>query len=194
MEDSQRIVLVGINHLSAPVACRERAAVGAAALPETLSFLRASLGLAEVAVLSTCSRVEVVAALRPGATPEALVAWLTDRVGEEGRSSVYVRRGPDAVRHLFRVAAGLDSWIVGESEILAQLKSAYQAALAGKFTGRALNRVFQSAMAAGKAVRARTGIQHGIHSIGGAAALVAKRIFREGGGQVVVFGAGQAAE
>ncbi|MBI5201753.1 MAG: glutamyl-tRNA reductase [Elusimicrobia bacterium] len=192
--ESERLVVVGINHLGAPVACRERAAVPAAKLAETLSQLRSSLRLAECAVVSTCSRVEVVAVLPTGEGPEGLAAWFHARVGAEGAASVYVKRGPEAVRHLFRVAGGLDSWIIGESEILAQLKNAYAAARDGRHTGRHLNRVFQSALAAGKSVRARTGIQNGIHSIGGAAALVAKGIFREAGGEVVVFGAGQAAE
>ncbi|MBI4348636.1 MAG: glutamyl-tRNA reductase [Elusimicrobia bacterium] len=194
MTDADRIVVVGINHLGAPVACRERAAVPAAKIPETLADLKARLGLRELAILSTCSRVEIVAALDEGQGPDGLVEWFSERVGEEGLSSVYLKSGVEAVRHLFRVASGLDSWIIGESEILAQLKQAYQLAQQHKHTGRRLNRLFQSALAAGKSVRARTGIQHGIHSIGGAAALVAKGIFRETSGEVVVFGAGQAAE
>lgn len=194
MRDADRIVVVGINHLGAPVACRERAAVSAAALPAVLSELKSRLGLVEVAVVSTCSRVEVAAVLPDGGDPQGLVEWFALRVGPEGLASVYLKSGLEAVRHLFRVAAGLDSWILGESEILAQLKLAYQAALERKLTGRLLNRVFQSAMASGKSVRARTGIQNGIHSIGGAAALVAKSLFKDLGGEVVVFGAGQAAE
>lgn len=194
MTDADRIVAVGINHLGAPVACRERAAVPAAKIPETLAELKARFGLSEVALLSTCSRVELFAVLPEGRNPEGLARWFQDRVGEEGASSVYVKRGREVVGHLFRVASGLDSWIIGESEILAQVKLAYQTAQGLKLTGRYLNRLFQSALAAGKSVRARTGIQHGIHSIGGAAALVAKGIFREAGGEVVVFGAGQAAE
>lgn len=194
MHEADRIVVAGINHLGAPVACRERAAVAPAAAPEVLAELRSRLNLSEVALISTCSRVEVVAVLPDGGEPQGLVEWFAQRVGEEGLGSVYLRPGLEAVRHLFRVASGLDSWIIGESEILAQIKQSYQAALERKFTGRRLNRVFQSAIAAGKSVRARTGIQSGIHSIGGAAALVAKGIFRDLGGEVVVFGAGQAAE
>ncbi|MBI5201749.1 MAG: glutamyl-tRNA reductase [Elusimicrobia bacterium] len=194
MSDAERIVAVGINHLGAPVACRERAAVPAARVPEALAELQSSLGLAECVILSTCSRVEFFAVLPEGGEPQGLVDWFAGRVGPEGLSSIYLHRGDAAVRHLFRVASGLDSWIIGESEILAQIKQAYQLAQQNRHTGRHLNRLFQSALAAGKSVRARTGIQNGIHSIGGAAALVAKGIFREPGGEVVVFGAGQAAE
>ncbi|MCX5789948.1 MAG: hypothetical protein NTX64_15810 [Elusimicrobia bacterium] len=194
MVDADRIVIAGINHLTAPVACRERAAVAKALIPETLAHLRSSLGLSEVAIVSTCSRVEIAAVLPDGGSPQGLIDWFAGRVGRIGAESIYLHRGLDAVTHLFRVTSGLDSWIIGESEIQAQVKEAYQSAQACRTTGRHLNRLFQSAMAGGKSVRTRTGIQNGIHSIGGAAALVAKGIFKEAAGEVVIFGAGQAAE
>ncbi|MCM2303691.1 MAG: glutamyl-tRNA reductase [Elusimicrobia bacterium] len=196
MELSQRLFVVGLNHLNADVSCREKAVVSAQNLPAVLAELKALVPLDEVVVLSTCSRVDIFAVCedtRRGG--EMIRAWFTERAGAEIAPSLYQREGDEALLHLFRVAAGLDSWIIGETEILAQTKKAYQSALALGFTRRILNRAFQSAIAAGKDVRSATGIQNGIHSIGGATALMAKRIFGDKeGGAILVFGAGQTAE
>ncbi len=188
--------VVGLNHLNASVASREKAAVSAQDLPQILEQLRTLVPLEEVVVLSTCSRVEVFAVCAdPRRGRELVRAWFTGRAGAEIEPALHAREGPDALLHLFRVASGLDSWIIGETEILAQVKQAYQSALTCGFTRRILNRAFQEAIAAGKDVRAATGIQNGIHSIGGATALMAKRIFGEkAGGAILVFGAGQTAE
>jgi len=196
MTPSERIFVVGLNHLNSSVSSREKAVVSAGDLPAMLAELKALVPLDEIVVLSTCSRVEVFAACEdPRRGRELVREWFTARAGAEILPALYAREGADALRHLFRVTSGLDSWIIGETEILAQVKKAYQAALAGGFTKRILNRAFQSAIAAGKDVRAQTGIQNGIHSIGGAAAMMAKRIFGdETGGEIVVFGAGQTAE
>jgi len=194
--NSEHVFLVGLSRLNALPACRERAAIGAAELPGALAELKAGAGLAEVVLLSTCSRVEVVGAARdPLHAAESVKAWFIRRMGADVAAALSVRQGREAVHHLFRVACGLDSWIIGESEILGQVRLAYQAAHDLKMTGRVLNRVFQMAVSAGKSVRSRTGIQNGIHSIGGAAALLVKRIFQSGSdGQTLVVGAGQAAE
>ena len=196
MNPSERIFVVGLNHLNASVASREKAVVSSANLPEILAQLKALVPLDEVVILSTCSRVDIFAVCDDTRRGSELVrAWFTQRAGADIEPALYQREGDDALRHLFRVAAGLDSWIIGETEILAQTKKAYQSALSAGFTRRILNRAFQSAIAAGKDVRSATGIQNGIHSIGGATALMAKRIFgdKEGGG-ILVFGAGQTAE
>jgi glutamyl-tRNA reductase len=187
---------IGINHLDAPVSSRERLAASAACVQDSLRSLRAEAELEQVVLLSTCSRFEVFAyCARPEKARADVAAWLARRGGEEIRPYLRERSGPAAVEHLFRVAAGLESWILGESEILGQFKKAYQTASAAGFTGAELNRLFQSAVAAGKAARARTGIADGIHSIGGAAALLARRIFgEEKRGTVCIFGAGEAAE
>ena len=193
--ENLNLVMVGINHLTAPVALREKTALSSSDLPGVLAQLRA-LGLEEVVVLATCSRMEIYAGGRnPTASGVLLRDWFLARGGEALAGFLMEKSGPDALRHLFRVASGLDSWIIGESEILGQVKRAYQAALEAKATGRLLNQVFQKALAAGKHVRSRTGIQNGIHSIGGAAAQLARKIFsgRDPGG-VVVFGSGEAAE
>jgi glutamyl-tRNA reductase len=188
--------VVGLNHLNASVSSREKAVVSSSDLPAILKQLQALVPLDEGVILSTCSRVDIFAVCAdPRKGREVVRAWFTGRAGAEIQASLYEHEGDDALRHLFRVASGLDSWIIGETEILAQVKKAYQSALAGGFTRRNLNRAFQSAIAAGKDVRSATGIQNGIHSIGGATALMAKRIFGDkAGGGIVVFGAGQTAE
>ncbi|MFA6028256.1 MAG: glutamyl-tRNA reductase [Elusimicrobiota bacterium] len=191
---AEPLFVVGLSYLSAHAGDRERAAVPAAELSAALEALR-GLALRETVVLSTCSRVEVYGLGADAGAAGRVREWFRARVGEKIASMLYEKRGDEAVAHLFRVAAGLDSWIVGETEILAQVKTAYQSAFALKATGPVLNRVFQTALSAGKAVRAGTGIQNGIHSIGGAAALLVSRIFKGGtDGETLVFGAGQAAE
>lgn len=196
MNPSERMFVVGLNHLNASVSTREKAVVSSPDLPEVLAQLKQLVPLEEVVILSTCSRVDIFAVCAdPRKGRELVRAWFTGRAGIEIQTSLYEHEGAAALSHLFRVAAGLDSWIIGETEILAQVKKAYQAALSGGFTRRLLNRAFQSAIAAGKDVRTATGIQNGIHSIGGATAMMAKRIFGdEAGGGILVFGAGQTAE
>lgn len=193
--NADNLVVAGLNHLLAPLSTREKAAVPASERESVLDELSAA-GLRESVLLSTCSRIElVVAAEDPEAAEAWLAGWFARRAGDEAAASLRVRRGSEALRHVFRVAAGLDSWIVGESEILGQVKEAYRFSLEEGRTRRTLNRIFQRAIEAGKLVRSRTGLQGGVHSIGGAAALLARRVFGEkDGGQVVVFGAGQAAE
>lgn len=196
MTPSHKIFVVGLNHLNTSVSSREKAVVAAPHLAEALTQLKALVPLEEIVILSTCSRVEVFGVCEDPARGRELVrAWFAGRAGASIHASLYEHEGEAALKHLFRVASGLDSWIIGETEILAQVKKAYQAALAGGHTRKVLNRAFQSAIAAGKDVRSATGIQNGIHSIGGATAMMAKRIFgEEAGGGIVVFGAGQTAE
>jgi glutamyl-tRNA reductase len=190
------MLVVGLNHLNASVSSREKSVVSSHDLPAILDQLKIHAALEEIVVLSTCSRVEIFAvSADPRRGREVLRSWFTGRVGFEIAPFLYAHEGEEAIRHLFRVASGLDSWIIGETEILAQVKKAYQSALALGFTRGILNRAFQSALAAGKDVRCATGIQNGIHSIGGATAMMAKRIFGdEAGGEILVFGAGQTAE
>jgi glutamyl-tRNA reductase len=193
---TQGLFVVGLNHLTAAVACRERAAIPTAEAEAAAAELKSSAGLSEIVILSTCSRTEVIACAADAAAAALTVtAWFMRRGGSELGNALYARTGGDAVRHVFRVACGLDSWIIGESEILAQVKRAYQFSQERRWTASKLNRVFQMAIAAGKAVRAQTGIQNGIHSIGGAGALLARRIFStETEHSILVVGAGEAAE
>ncbi len=193
---TQRMFQIGISHLLAPLAARERAAVASAEGEQVLLDLKRESGLQEVVLLSTCSRLELYGmAPETERALESARSWFVGRAGGEIEPSLVARTGGEALAHLFRVTAGLDSWIIGESEILGQVKRAYETARAAVVTGPALNRAFQSALAAGKAARAQTSIQNGVHSIGGAAAMLARGIFGlRDDGAIVVFGAGDAAE
>ncbi|MBI4375431.1 MAG: glutamyl-tRNA reductase [Elusimicrobia bacterium] len=185
--------VVGLSHINSPVAIREKLSWK----PEETALnaaLRDDIGAEEAAVLSTCSRFEIYAALEEGGKA-SLFSWLERRSGQAIGRLLYAHKGLDALSHLFRVAAGLDSWVVGETEILGQVKDAYQRARDQGTAGRWLHRAFQKALYAGKKIRSETGIVGGIASIGGAASLLARRIFSETTGQtVLVFGAGAMAE
>ena len=187
---------IGISHLLAPLASRERIAVASAEVEGVLIALKRDLGLQEAVLLSTCSRFELYAmSARPELALEAARLWFVGRAGVEIEPAIVARSGGEALSHLFRVSAGLDSWIIGESEILGQVKRAYETARTASATGPTLNRAFQSALASGKAARSQTSIQNGVHSIGGAAAMLARSIFGlRDDGAIVVFGAGDAAE
>ncbi len=192
--NGSNIFLVGISHKDTHFSLLEKVAVPKAGLAEMLREVKALAELDEVVIVSTCSRVEIAAVARnPNEAAERLRGWFRGRGGNG--LAVYTHEGEDVVRHLIRVSAGLDSWIIGESEILRQVKESYGQALDAGFSGRFLNKIFQRAVGSGKDIRAVTGLQNGIKSIGGAAALLAKKIFGEmTDGRVLVFGAGQAAE
>lgn len=190
----KNVFVVGMSHLATPVAVREGLAVRPGTLPAEAAALKEACGLDEAVLLATCSRFEVYAAASDEQAPERVKAWLAARAGRDVEPFAYLHAGEEAVLHLFRVAAGLDSWIVGETEILGQVKAAYQGAQAAKTAGRASNILFQKAIGAGKAVRSGTRIAEGIRSVGGAAAMLARKLFGENGARrVVVFGAGQMA-
>ncbi|MBI5884115.1 MAG: glutamyl-tRNA reductase [Elusimicrobia bacterium] len=189
------LTVIGFNHATAPVSIREGVAPKLAENGRINSIIQQDCGLSDVVVLATCSRFEVYAGLDEKDI-RTVTSWLAGRASsaEEDAdlgSMLYVHQGAKAVAHLFRVAAGLDSWVLGETEILGQVKAAYQAACAEKTAGRAEHLTFQRALFAGKKVRTETRIVGGINSIGGAAGALARRIFadlRER--RVLVFGAG----
>ncbi|TBR25272.1 hypothetical protein EPO15_02500, partial [bacterium] len=150
------LVAVGLNHQTCPLAARERlAALGAASAREAL----AARGWREVVVLATCNRFEVYAVglAAPEELERSLAAFLDAHAG--GPVSQHLTRfaGAEAARHLFAVSSGLDSLVLGESEILGQVKTAYEAALESGTTGKLTNVLFQRALFVGKAVRGRTG-------------------------------------
>lgn len=193
------IVVVGINHRSAPLELRERLAFRPDQLPDVFGRLRRDVGLSEVAILSTCNRVEIYAgAPQLNGTVDRLHAFLSrhGNVEPAGLSPrLYSLVEPHSVRHLFSVASGLDSMVLGEAEILRQVKDAYEAARAAGATGKALNGLFQRALNAAKSVRSLTGIGQGSTSVGTVAVHLAEKIF--GGlsnAVVLLIGAGKIGE
>ena len=148
-----RLVALGLNHHTAPVSLRERVAFSAQALPGTLATLRALPGVEEVALLSTCNRTELYALTADG--DDVLVDWLAthpqDGATDDARAPLGLRDylyhhcDDAAVRHLFRVATGLDSLVLGEPQILGQVKQAWAAAREAGSLGNRLDRLFQQA-------------------------------------------------
>src|SRR5437867_8030628 len=175
------IVLVGLNHRTAPVEVRERVAFANGRLEPSLRRLVAVAGVAEGAILSTCNRVEVVAC---GPDPAALGAALPGFLaGEHGvpepalAGHLYTHTDREAVRHLFRVAASLDSMVVGEPQILGQMKEQYAAAAAAGASGQILHRCFHRSFSVAKRIRRETGIAERAVSIGSAAVELSRGIF-----------------
>jgi glutamyl-tRNA reductase len=191
------IHVAGISHRRTPVQRREKAAVSAAALPEMLQRARERLGAAECVILSTCNRTEVYY-VTPDADGQALGELLMPHEASRGaipESEVYRLSGADAATHLCEVAAGLDSLILGEHEILAQVKAALEAARAAGSAGPLLTRLLHHAVRAGKRARAETAIASGIFSIGHCAAQAASNALGSLPGKaLLVIGAGRIAE
>jgi glutamyl-tRNA reductase len=193
-----RLFAVGLSHRTAPVELREAVDFARAGIETALAELMSRGVGREAVVLSTCNRAEIYAAGDSDATVEGLGRFFSDyhnvahtRVAEH----LYVRRGPDAARHLFRVSAGLDSLVVGEPQILGQVKAAYAAANDSHYTGALTNRLFHSAFAAGKRVRSETGVGEGAVSVSYAAIALAKKIFGHlTGRHVLIVGAGEMAK
>ncbi len=195
------LVVLGLNHRTAPVEVRERFAYSEGEQVLALARLRATPDLgetAEMALLSTCNRTEIYVS-GPGETPVVSAAvrdfLLADRQVAATGVEFYLHADAAAAEHLFRVASGLDSLVLGETEILGQLKQAYERALAGGFTGRSLNRMFQRAFNVAKKVRTETNIQRGNTSVASVAVELAERIFdRLDHREVLVLGAGDTSE
>jgi glutamyl-tRNA reductase len=194
---NKEIVIVGLNHRTAPVEVRERVAFDAALLGETLQCLRALGSVGEGAVLSTCNRVEVVAAaLDKEAALAEMKRFLLEREAAPGESNLedhlYAYSGAEAVRHLFRVASSLDSMVVGEPQILGQLKDFYLAAQKAGSVGAVLHRLFHRSFSVAKRVRTETGIASRVVSVSSVAVELAKRIFdRLEDKTVMLIGAGK---
>lgn len=190
------LALLGVNHKTAPIAVRERLAIPRAELTETVQALAAHPGVAECMIVSTCNRVELLAALDD---PTArLDEFLGQRFGldaEELQPHLYEHRDQEAVRHLFRVAASLDSMVVGEAQILGQVKEAFAAARAAGVVGPELEHLLQGAFAAAKKVRSETEIGAASVSIASVAVEMARKIFGSLQGRTVfLVGAGKMCE
>jgi glutamyl-tRNA reductase len=193
------IVVIGLSHHSSPVTVRERFAFPESRIPASLQSLRQA-GIAEEAViLSTCNRVEIYAAslLDAAKTCSALRQFLVScqNYHEPLADEIYALGEPQSVHHLFRVACGLDSMVLGETEILGQLKKAYDLALQNGHTGSRLNKAFQRAFNVAKHIRTQTNIQRGSVSVGSVAVELAEKIFANlGDRQVMIIGAGDTSE
>ena len=190
------IVCLGLNHRTASVDVREQFALSEGQLPELLERLCKTTEATEAVLLSTCNRVEIYAATN-GQTNKLLDDMrdflLEDREVEE--SVFYEKTGADSLEHLFKVASGLDSMVLGETEILGQLKVAYQVALEHKYTGGQLNKAFQKAFNTAKKIRTETQIQRGSVSVANVAVELAGKIFDQLNDRtVMVIGAGDTSE
>jgi glutamyl-tRNA reductase len=185
-------LVIGINHRTAPVEIREKVVFAASDLPEALTELRRIVDVREAVVVSTCNRTEVYCYSGEGRAD--LIPWLLhwhELATHELEGCVYRYEGADAVRHLFAVAAGLDSMILGEPQILGQLKDAYREALDVHATGPLLNRLFQAAFSVAKRIRTNTRIGSSAVSVASAAVNLAHTVFDDFGEHTgLLIGAG----
>ncbi len=195
---STHLVCLGLNYRTTPVEVRERVAFPESKVPEAVQEICLLPGFEECVVLSTCNRVEIYATHTLADSLQAhdtLVAYLVRRfelTQEQADALVtYKLRADDAARHLFRVVSGLDSMVLGETEIFGQVKQAYKVALEAASTGRALNKLFQQAFTVGKKVRHDTTIQRGSTSVGSVAVDLAEKVHDLKQCRVMLVGAGE---
>lgn len=199
-DDSERmkVILLGLSHHTAPVEVRERAAVPESTIGEALAALRQESGADEALILSTCNRVEVVASMPAGSSEESLSKFLARQRGlDPAWLEPYLYRYDDAkaIRHIFRVAASLDSMVVGEPQVLGQMKAAYAAARQCGALGGFLDTVLSRAFAVAKRVRSETDIGRSAVSVSYAAVELARQIFGQlAGKKVLLIGAGKMSE
>lgn len=192
-----RLFVAGLSHRSAPVELRERVDFSRDGIERALQAVENAGLTRDAVVLSTCNRSEIYATLERDSDVEALTRFFSEYHGlphEEIAGHLYVHRGIDVARHLFRVAAGLDSLVVGEPQVFGQVKSAYTLAANRGMTGAFLNRLFHAAFSTGKRVRSETGLSEGAVSVSYAAVALAKKIFGALRGRTVcIAGAGDMA-
>ncbi len=193
-----KIFVIGLNHKTASVEIRERLAFNGPKLEEGLSGLKQLSVVEEAALLSTCNRVEIYLSANNQNAADAVkeyIAKFHDIERTSFDSSLYTYDDAEAVRHIFRVGSSLDSMIVGEPQILGQLKDAFEFALSKKTTGVILNRLMKKAISTAKRVRTETRIAENAVSISFAAVELAKKIFGElRGKSFMLLGAGEMAE
>ena len=191
------LIVLGVNHQTAPVDVREKVAVGEAQLGDTLRSLRALEGLDEAVLVSTCNRTEIYVHAERADVP-GLVDWLARRHGlahEALAAYVYAHEGDAAVRHLFRVATGLDSMVLGEPQILGQVKEAWQQARAAGSLRSRLDRLFQQSFAVAKRVRTDTRIGAHPVSVAYAGVRLVQQVFSDlDRATVLLVGAGDTIE
>ena len=190
------LALIGVNYKTAPIELRERIAISREELPETTRALAAVPGVLECMIVSTCNRVELLAAV--DSADADLAGFLHRQFGLDPallKPHIYEQYDRDAVRHLFRVAASLDSMVVGEPQILGQVKEAFAVARASGTVAGQLEHLLQSAFAAAKKARSETGIGSNSVSVASVAVDLARKIFGSLAGRAVfLVGAGKMSE
>jgi glutamyl-tRNA reductase len=196
---STEILAIGASHKTAPIELREKLALPAGRASRVLSELTGGDAVHEAAALSTCNRTELyLVTADPGDAESDVLGILSRQAGlrpTELLGAIYSLRGDEAVEHLFSVTSGLDSMIVGETEIQGQVKRAYEQALVEGVTGPVSNRLFRDALAAGKRVRSETGIARSSVSLATVAVQLAADFLGDlDGRRVIVIGAGENAE
>jgi glutamyl-tRNA reductase len=190
------LLLVGASHRTASVELRERLDFSSSGLDRALGALATHQVAREAAIVSTCNRAEIyVVCDQPDVAREELVQFMGSYhhlPASDLRSHLYAHTDGEAARHLFRVASGLDSLVVGEPQILGQVKDAYAAASTAHTSGPVLNKLFHAAFGAGKRVRSETSLTEGAVSVSFAAVTLARKIFGQlSGCHVLVLGAGE---
>jgi glutamyl-tRNA reductase len=190
MDPKISLALIGLSHRTAPLGTRERYVVNQADLQNVLRALKQADGVEEACVISTCNRTEALVIGRKGVDlPATVRAQLFRNLPDE---QVYAYEDVHALIHLFRVAAGLDSLVVGESEILGQMKRATETALASGTLGNVLKPLMQQALHVGKRVRSETDVGQGTLSVARVGVDMAERVFgRFGSVRVLIAGAGE---
>jgi glutamyl-tRNA reductase len=190
------LLAIGLNHSTAPVEVRERVAFAADMLPTALGDLREQAGAEEAVILSTCNRTEIYCTVAQHDCHRPM-EWFLDFHGCRAGLEPYLYTHPDAdaVKHVLRVASGLDSMVLGEPQVLGQMKGAYHAAVRAGMTGRLLDRLFQHSFRVAKVIRSNTAIGNHPVSIAFAAVRLAQQIFGDlGAHTALLIGAGETME
>jgi len=187
------LIVVGASHHTAPLAVREQLSVPGSAASAFLAEVIEGPGAREAVLLSTCNRTEVYVVEGDQDSVSAIVALLSARLGSDAGTHLFVRRDREAIAHLFRVASGMDSMIVGEAQIHGQVRDAWESCRG--HSGIVLNRLFQTSLLVASRVRTETGIGRGAASVSSAAVQLSKKIFGSlNGRHAMVLGAGEMAE
>jgi len=191
-----KLFVAGISYKTAPVALREPLAVHPSRLRCYGCRLKLAGNLSEVVLLSTCNRVEIYGVTSWASGKAHRLFQLLSSSDLDFAPHIYVKEGEEAVQHLFSVVSGLDSMVLGETEITGQVKLAYQAAQDAKLTGHMTNRLFQTALQVAKEIRTQTNIGRGATSVGSVAVELAERIFDNNlsAKTVMIIGAGKMGE
>lgn len=192
-----QLVTYGINHNTAPIEIREQIAFNAEALPAALASLQQCPGIVETIIVSTCNRTEVYCHIADD-YDDIISQWFHNyhqQAAESLNDYLYCHKGNDVIRHLLRVACGLDSMVLGEPQILGQIKTAYSQALNAKTVGKSLGRLFQHSFTVAKQVRTDTAIGSSPVSVAFAAVSLAKQIFSNlADSTALLIGAGETIE